>query len=80
VEFQGKALTLGEEASFEFNPIDPRAIELREWFCALDRQTLKSVNAGVTSEKDQNRLHSARLVAEMNDILYSDPNYIQTIS
>ena len=56
VEFQGKALTMGEESHFEFNPIDVRTQQLREWFSSFDRNSLKSVNSGITSEKDINKL------------------------
>jgi hypothetical protein len=45
VEFMGKALTLSEDASFEFEPKEERATELRTWYNGVDKTNLKSVNA-----------------------------------
>jgi len=43
----GKALTLSEDASFEFEPKEERATELRTWYNSVDKTNLKSVNAQV---------------------------------
>jgi hypothetical protein len=55
VEFQGKEMTMGEEASYEFDPKLKRTDELHKWFSLVDVSQLKSIKAEVCKEIDITR-------------------------
>ena len=69
-------MTLSEDASFEFEPTDPRSQVLHKWFQDCERSQLKSINSEISKDIDNNRLKSGRLVAEMHEVIYSDPTYV----